>query len=321
MSSYHARSFITSERERGFNQVLTAMKDAHMSLESFLHMWMYSPGRFVEHKKYQAQNERQRILKNWLLAEPNLLKNGELIIPSLQRELDALTTVQQFGLYDPVKTPPESFNLNAVLSTASVVHSKAPMLHSILTKLLQQARAHQLSYSSSQASASDSMQTTRRLYLILSVLCYSRRPYSSNFLASLMDTYLHGAGVKRRVIESLSGLGICHRYETGNNLLNDIAALAKDSIIRLKDDPQIVVVYDNINFKDTVRDGHMGHLATMQALTTSCLVLCDNIPQDTGLLQSMHNPNRYLLSSEDIFESPSLTGLCQVARCPVSRLN
>lgn len=55
-------------------------------------------------------------------------------------------------------------------------------------------------------------------------------------------------------------------------LLNDIAALTEDCIIKSKDDTQTVVVFDNINFQGNVCDGHMGDLATMQALTSSCLV-------------------------------------------------
>lgn len=306
MSSSHPTS--TFGRPRAFNKVLKAMKDAHMSFESFLNVWLHSPDDFPEHCRYQSQADRRRVFRNWLSQEPGVLRDGKAIIPSLQRELDSLTEMDQFGRYDPANTPPDSVDLDAVLSETSLIPSKAPTLHAILTGLLQQARAHQPSYASSEASAQESKQTTSRLYLILAVICHSRHPMSSNFLPSLMDTYLHGSGVKRRVVELLSGLGVCHRYTSGNRLLNEIAILAKAKIREMKNDPRLVVVYDNINFKDTVRDEHMGHRATMEALTTSCLTLCDDIPLDTGLLQSMHDPCRYQLSLEDIFDSPSMTG-------------
>ena len=45
----------------------------------------------------------------------------------------------------------------------------------------------------------------------------------SNFFATIMDIYLIGSGVKRRVIETLSGLGICHSYCKANKVLHDVA--------------------------------------------------------------------------------------------------
>ncbi len=36
-----------------------------------------------------------------------------------------------------------------------------------------------------------------------------------------------GSGVKRRVIETLSGLGLCHGYHTGNKLMHALSRQAK----------------------------------------------------------------------------------------------
>lgn len=43
----------------------------------------------------------------------------------------------------------------------------------------------------------------------------------------MLDIYLAGSGVKRRVVETLSGLGICHSYHTANRLLKKVASNAE----------------------------------------------------------------------------------------------
>ena len=70
----------------------------------------------------------------------------------------------------------------------------------------------------------------------------------------------------------------------------------------LAHDPQMVVVYDNVNFKDTKRDELLGHTSVMRSLTTAAIVYCPELPP-LGLLQSMHNPT-IPLNVEDIYRSP-----------------
>ncbi len=74
----------------------------------------------------------------------------------------------------------------------------------------------------------------------------------------------------------------------------------------LANDPQTVIVYDNINFRDTKRDETLGHAATMRSMTTAAIIKCPELPE-TGLTQSMQDPS-VELKVEDIFNSPALCG-------------
>jgi hypothetical protein len=56
---------------------------------------------------------------------------------------------------------------------------------------------------------------------------------------------------------------------------------------------QIVSVYDNYNWKETVRDEQVGHRAIQSAMTTATIVHCSHLPVD-GLKQSMINHKRPL---------------------------
>jgi len=63
-----------------------------------------------------------------------------------------------------------------------------------------------------------------------------------------------------------------------------------------------VVVYDNINFKDTKRDKLLGHTSIIRLLTTAAIIFCPKLPL-SGLRQSIHNPIK-LLQLNDIFRLP-----------------
>jgi hypothetical protein len=65
-------------------------------------------------------------------------------------------------------------------------------------------------------------------------------------------------------------------------------------------------VYDNVNFKDTVRDEVLGHTAVMRNLTTAAIVICPELP-DSGLQQSMHDGTKDL-DIRDIFNAPAISG-------------
>ena len=53
---------------------------------------------------------------------------------------------------------------------------------------------------------------------------------------------------------------------------------------------KVVVAYDNINFKDDVRDQALGSKGRMRNLTTALLIKCPELP-DGGLKQTMHDPS------------------------------
>jgi hypothetical protein len=74
----------------------------------------------------------------------------------------------------------------------------------------------------------------------------------------------------------------------------------------LANDLQTIFCWDNINWKETVRDARLGHRAAMKAMTTAVIIKCPDIPS-TGLLQSMHNPY-HQLSIKEILFTPAISG-------------
>ena len=66
-----------------------------------------------------------------------------------------------------------------------------------------------------------------------------------------------------------------------------------------------MVVYDNVNFKNTIRDEVLGHTTTIRNLTTATIVICPKLP-DSSLQQSMHDGTKNL-NIQDIFNTPAIS--------------
>jgi hypothetical protein len=164
------------------------------------------------------------------ISQPELLElnHCSLQTKALKKEFRTLHQQPYFGKFDPTVTI-ETLNFD---DTTSVIKSIAPIWHDLLTELLQHQRFGRPSHKKAIAQAQSkvtyrSTAINHQLFMITSMICMSQSKQKSNFFSCILDVYLAGSGVKRRVIETLSGLGICHSYHTVNRLLKDIASNAK----------------------------------------------------------------------------------------------
>lgn len=141
------------------------------------------------------------------------------MIDTLLEEIGSLIKTPYFGRFE------STVDLDTIDFAAAfgLVEHYALTWHNILMPLLQNQRAHWSSYSATPQSAV----LQKRLYMVTSLVCHSHAKQQSNFLPSVLDMYLLGSGVKRRVIESLSGLGICHSYIEANRPIKAVANSAK----------------------------------------------------------------------------------------------
>ncbi|KAK0123584.1 hypothetical protein ONS96_000425 [Cadophora gregata f. sp. sojae] len=219
----------------------------------------------------------------------------------LRSEFKALRQTRYFGPFD-IQGTDEGIDMERGFSS---INEAAPIWSALLQSLLQNKRASWNAYNQGRTALLRSFQGTA--IMITSMLSFAQSKKQSNYIQSYLDLYLLGSGVKRRVVEVLSGLGICHSYQTGNTTMKELAALAKTRLPPLGRNPQSIIVYDNINFQDNKRDEVLGHVKTQEAMTTAAIIICPEIPI-TGLTQSMHNPT-VPLAWKDIVFSPGISGL------------
>ncbi len=67
-----------------------------------------------------------------------------------------------------------------------------------------------------------------------------------------------------------------------------------------------MIVYDNVNFKDIIRDEVLGYRAIMRNLITAVIVICLDL-SGSGLQQFMHDGTKHL-NVYDIFTAPAISG-------------
>jgi hypothetical protein len=93
----------------------------------------------------------------------------------------------------------------------------APNWAELLSGLLQNSRAGWASYNQAKVTQDGPF------YAITALICRARARTRSDFFAKSMGLYLLGNNVKRRVIEVISGFGVCDSYNIINREFNKIA--------------------------------------------------------------------------------------------------
>jgi hypothetical protein len=131
------------------------------------------------------------------------------------QELDSLVDQPFFNRFKEEDRPEDIRYTGAY----EELERSAPTWHGFLMRVLQHPRAHRPSYPQRKELAP----IQQKAYLITSVICRARAAKTSNYLAKTLGLYLVSSGVKRRVIEVLSGLGICDSYTQLNKLYDQIA--------------------------------------------------------------------------------------------------
>jgi hypothetical protein len=137
------------------------------------------------------------------------------------RELNGLTDRPFFNQFKEEDRPEDIQYAGAYME----LESSAPIWCGFLMRVLQHSRAHQASY----YQRKDLAPVQQKAYLITSVICKARATNTSNYLAKTLGLYMISSGVKRRVINVLSGLGICDSYRPLNELYDRIADKGEES--------------------------------------------------------------------------------------------
>jgi hypothetical protein len=140
----------------------------------------------------------------------------DLLVRSFQEELHRSHTIPGFGAFDPDKDPYD-LGIPHLIGEAKIA---LPGLWRFLETIV--------------GSQPTSDQSPRRLdgalLMICEILAHSDSSRKSNAFHLLMGIYLHSMGVKRRVINTLAGLGVGVSYETVRRHLRDIADIAAVSL-------------------------------------------------------------------------------------------
>lgn len=202
----------------------------------------------------------------------------------VRREMKTLITEPPFADFEPHKDlTDEKTTIAEVCSTEwlqntleqgwPTLKDKAPTMVALFTQLL---RNQDDSYKTVVDMTSDEG-SKGQIYLLAALLLRGYARNTSRFLRQVLGLYMLANGTPRRVIDTLSSLGIISSYSLLNRTLSEMAANAYKNIKRAAHDPNGVIVYDNFNFLNRVRELAGGKQAEMINLTTACLVGCPEL--------------------------------------------
>ncbi|KAG5294025.1 hypothetical protein I7I50_04623 [Histoplasma capsulatum G186AR] len=278
------------------SRVVKALQRNGWGMEAFIDAWIQSPD-ILTHKRYRTPAKRRNALYS-ALSKSEAFHGHHHYIALLKQELKHLINTPYFAKFNH-GVDLDTIDFQAAFET---IRTDAPTWFKLLTPVLKNKRANRKSYEW----GSDETTAIKRLFVIMSIICHSYSLKNSNFFSSILSAYFHGSGVKRRVIETISSFGLCLSYVMGNKLMTEIAKQEKMKLRQLVKDPRAVIVYDNMNFKETVRDETIGHNDYMAAVTTAAVVISPAIPE-SGLTQIMHDSTR-LLTLKEIIDAPGVAG-------------
>lgn len=209
-----------SQQEK-LDRVVHTIRDVRWTFSDFMLAWAGADGSDtrVAHRRYHKVAARRRHLCQVVrtLATRGIVHNELGYIRTCERELSELVRHPSFGKY----SHQDHINMDNLNYSDAIraIKETAPTWHNLLQDLLSNARTRWGSYRYKPALG-------KRIFAITSIVCFTRSQQTSNMLASCLDIYLQGSGVHRRVIQTLSGLGLCHTYATGNQLMKTLETFA-----------------------------------------------------------------------------------------------
>lgn len=196
--------------------------DCRWTIQEFLTAWI-SDEVLDDCGRYQRAPWRRKAIRELAQDEDFRAKCGlsseAVDLAMIKTELLALIEQQPvFGRYIPGASI-ESIDFQQAFQT---IHVSAPVWHRLITSLLYNTRAHRESYPAQVARG-----LPQQVFMVTAFVCHAQFKKSSSFFQTLLSVYLHGSGVKRRVLDTLHGLGICHSYNTINRRMEKVAAEAR----------------------------------------------------------------------------------------------
>lgn len=201
------------------------MRANRLDIKDLLRLWVDDE---QEHGSFTPA--RRRKLLREALDYPSVnaaVQPSESIPDKMAGEVDALVGRPYFYKFQ-LEQEHADFEKIDFTKAHDEIQEYAPTWHEILNTAIINPR-----YTPTSAAAESTMRQSlhSRMYIIMATICRSRARTKSNVFAKSLGVYLQGSGVKRRVMDVISGLGLCDDYKHINALVNEKAE--RQSIMRL----------------------------------------------------------------------------------------
>lgn len=202
-----------------YQALIYVMKANRWSTRELLQFWLEDNDIKLDHQYLRTSQLRQQAFNEALAGRE--AQYSQRLVQQVRQEFNQLAKCQYFNKFNP---EPSFSDINFE-DAVKQIERRAPIWHSFITQVLQNQRAHR------DSAPDDSKKNIKRQFTITAMICHSQRIQTSNFLMTTLSMYLGSSGVKRRVIDTLAGLGICYGYGTTLGLINQLAIKASVSVV------------------------------------------------------------------------------------------
>ena len=133
----------------------------------------------------------------------------------------------------------------------------------------------------------------------ISMLLYAMARKKFNNIPRLFGLYLVNSGAKKRLVDTMSSIGLCASFTTVQDTQKAITNVGEKQIACLASDPTVNKAHDNFDFPEHRSGERIGQKKTFVSLTNGIISKGHHLPS-AGLKQSMWHPERPLLTSKII---------------------
>lgn len=188
-------------RYHRFLKVLNYMKRHSMSVEQFIVALHGYNGIIQGSPRYRTQENRRR---HCTQIVKRLISSPDIVTDILAKEFNNLRGSKHFQRFTE-DVDPEKLDFSDV---GTVIKEKAPIWNALIRSLMSN---QSLQWRSNHADKEKQHELhTKRLYLLTAVISFTRSRNTSNFFQGATSLYFHGLGVKQRVVQYLSHMGLCN---------------------------------------------------------------------------------------------------------------
>lgn len=209
-----------------FQKTIQYWLQAGYTIEMFLQDWVEKDlytGKLARSSRVKRLRDalKNPVLSHVVGLDVGTSRTTGLDMGGLTSELDSLVGQPFFDKFDGKSTTVQDIDLPIIMEQLRTI---TPSWFRLLDYLLHNRRSSWASYSASVAL------DERLAYVVTALVCHTRARDSSNWFSKVFGVYLHGSGVKRRVIDVISGLGLCGSYNNINEVITQIAQAARECI-------------------------------------------------------------------------------------------
>lgn len=126
---------------------------------------------------------------------------------------------------------------------------------------------------------------------LVSMLLYSMQRKKCNNLPRCIGMYLVNSGVQKRIVDTMSSIGLCASYSTVQDVLKVVTNVGRQQVRLLAKNPCANMAHDNFDFPEHRSGERLGDKKKFHSITNGIIFIGHHM-EKKGLQQNTWHPKR-----------------------------